>query len=152
VVVDSDEHDEQGHITEDFDMRVKQMDKRMGKECGIFEEIIEPEYDGPDSPDLLLVFWGSTKGPAGEAADILREQGKNVGTLYFKQVYPLDKRHFQDRLESAGQAVCIESNYTGQFSKQLKLASGFTFEKLVLRYDGLPLSARYILKSLEELD
>ena len=42
-MLDSDEHDEEGHITEDLDLRTKMVNKRLKKLDLIEKEIIPPE-------------------------------------------------------------------------------------------------------------
>ena len=58
MVVDSDEHYEDGHITEDLGMRTRMVEKRLKKASGIHAEVIPPEWIGDDAPDLLLICWG----------------------------------------------------------------------------------------------
>ncbi|HSQ35053.1 MAG TPA: 2-oxoacid:acceptor oxidoreductase subunit alpha, partial [Candidatus Binatia bacterium] len=48
VCVDSDEHDEAGHITEDLDLRVRMVDKRLKKFAAIRQDIIAPKLVGSD--------------------------------------------------------------------------------------------------------
>ncbi len=78
VVVCSDEHSEDGHITEDSTERIKMVDKRNAKLQGMLKEMQAPEVYFGDS-DVLLVGWGSTQGAIKEAVDILRADGENVG-------------------------------------------------------------------------
>lgn len=148
VVLDSDEHDENGHITEDLDLRVRMMDKRLAKGRGLREAVIAPTYIGDQNSDVLLICWGSTLGPADEAAEILRRDGENVGLLHFRQVWPLKPEQFQDRLERARQTICIEANATGQFASLLHRETGFSVGKTLLRYNGLPFTAADIIAAL----
>lgn len=46
VVVDSDEHDEEGHLTEDLNLRNMMVEKRLQKFEGIKKDIIPPELIG----------------------------------------------------------------------------------------------------------
>jgi 2-oxoglutarate ferredoxin oxidoreductase subunit alpha len=149
VVADSDEHSEDGHITEDHGVRITMVEKRLKKLEGIKKEVIPPEFTGDGaSPDLLLVSWGSTKGAAMEAAEWLREKGKKVGCLHFSQVWPLIPEQFIDLLTGAKETVCIESNATGQFASLVRRETGHVMSKKVLRYDGLPLTASSIVKGI----
>lgn len=151
VVVDSDEHTPDGHLTEDLSVRTAMVEKRQMKECGLFSQIIPPEFLGDDEPDVLFVSWGSTRGPALEAAQILSEQGRRVGLLHFSQVWPLHSGQFIDRLKLAKIVIGVEGNTTGQFVGLIHRASGFRIERLLLRYDGLPFTARYILKRFQAM-
>lgn len=68
VVTDSDEHTEDGHLTEDLVVRKRMVEKRLRKHGGILEEVTAPEFSGDEHPDLLLLCWGSGKGAVLEAA------------------------------------------------------------------------------------
>src|SRR6185295_13770610 len=67
-----DEHTEEGHITEDPELRVQMMDKRMDKLDVALKEI--PDEDKAvsyGSGDTVIVSWGSTKGAILDAMDKL---------------------------------------------------------------------------------
>jgi 2-oxoglutarate ferredoxin oxidoreductase subunit alpha len=149
VVTDSDEHTEDGHLTEDLAERTRQVDKRLAKGRGIAGEVVPPELYGDIEPELLIVSWGSTRGAAREAADSLRARGSSVGTMHFPQVWPLVPGQFVDRLERAKRVVCVEGNATGQLANLVRRASGFEITERIGRYDGLPMTPEYILRGLE---
>jgi len=151
VVTDSDEHTEDGHITEDLDARKRLVAKRLKKGEGILSEVIQPEFEGDDSPDLLLVSWGSTAGAVKEAASMLRASGGSVGTLHFKQVWPLVPDHFLNRLKKVRKVVCVEGNAQGQLARLIRRETGFEITKKISRYDGLPITTEYILRGLETI-
>lgn len=148
VVADSDEHTPDGHITEDHQVRVNMVDKRLKKMEGLIQEIIAPVYEGDKDPQLLLVTWGSSQGAVQEAAAALRHQGQSVATLVFSQVWPLDPGQFEHYLGQAGKVVSVESNATGQFAKLIRRETGFQVHDRVLRYDGLPLTAADVIRQL----
>ena len=68
VIADSDEHTEDGHLTEDLAVRNRMVAKRLAKVEGLRWEVIQPRFDGPGGAELLLVSWGSTGAAAAEAA------------------------------------------------------------------------------------
>ncbi len=148
VVADSDEHTEDGHLTEDLAVRRLMQEKRLKKAEGLRRETMPPEWSGDSAPDLLLVCWGSTRGAALDAAEQLRADGRRAAVLCFGQVWPLVPEQFLDRLKEAGLAVCVEGNATGQLAGLIRRESGFAFERLVLRSDGLPLTPEYIIREL----
>ncbi len=149
VVADSDEHDEIGHLTEDLDIRVKMVDKRMRKHDGMLSEVIAPEFNGDEDPDLVFVSWGSSRGAVLEAVGRLRAAGEKAASLHFSQLWPLDTDQFMDKLEAAKKVVGVESNFSGQFCRLIRRETGFNIKKQILRYDGLPLTSEGILKVLE---
>jgi len=148
VVADSDEHTEDGHITEDLSVRRQMVEKRLRKGEWIRAEVISPEMEGEENPDLLLVSWGSSKGAAQEAASHMKSNGEKVATLHFSQVWPLVPEQFMSHLESARQVVSIEGNAFGQLGRLIRRETGFYIKKKLLRYDGLPVTPESILQEL----
>lgn len=148
VVTDSDEHTEDGHITEDHSVRNRMVEKRLKKLEGMRGEAVPPEAWGDMDAELLLVSWGSSKGAVREAAETLRSGGDRVGTLHFSQVWPLVGGQFLAALEGAREVVCVEGNATGQLAKLIRRETGFIIKRTVLRYDGLPFTPESILREL----
>jgi len=151
VLADSDEHTPDGHITEDLSVRTRMVDKRLTKRRVLEENTVPPEADGPEEPELLLITWGSSKGAVLRAAKDLRQQGRSVGTLHFRQVCPLVPEQFLERLQSAGRTVCVEGNATGQLARLIRQETGFAVDRLIHRYDGLPMDAEAIHAQLDRL-
>jgi len=148
VVAGSDEHPIDGHLTEDLSVRKFMVEKRLRKEEEIIAEVVPPEIQGDEKPDLLLVTWGSSKGAILEAAAKLRNDSTRVGTLHFSQVWPLVPHHFLKVLQDAGEVVCVEGNAFGQLARLIRRETGFDFHRRVLRYDGLPITPEYIIREL----
>ena len=149
VVVDSDEHTEDGHITEDLSIRGQMVDKRLRKGAEIRSKVIPPDVEWEESPDILLVSWGSSKGAVLEAASRLRSDGEKVSTIHFPQVWPLVSEQFLGYLKEARLVACIESNATGQLARLIRRETGFQIDKRVLRYDGLPMTPDLILREVK---
>ncbi|RKD32746.1 2-oxoacid:acceptor oxidoreductase subunit alpha [Thermohalobacter berrensis] len=136
VLADSDEHNECGHITESAEVRTNMMEKRMKKQELLKEEIQEPEYLGAESPDILLVGWGSTYGPIKEAVERLNSENIKVGALIFGDVWPLPKESLEKYAKKVKTIVNIEQNYTGQLAKLIRQETGIKCDKSILKYDG----------------
>jgi len=151
VVTDSDEHTEDGHLTEDLSVRKLMVEKRLRKGQGIAAEVIPPEAQGDEKPDLLLISWGSSKGAVAEAASRMMADGEKVATLHFSQVWPLVPEQFAARMKEARQVVCVEGNATGQLARLIRRETGFDIDKKVLRYDGLPFTPEEVLRQLNRL-
>jgi 2-oxoglutarate/2-oxoacid ferredoxin oxidoreductase subunit alpha len=150
VVADGDEHDQAGHITEDLELRVLMQDKRLRKAEGLKLTALAPEFSGPEEADLLLVSWGSSKGPVAAAARALRDRGRAVAACHFPQVWPLAPEKFLPRFGKAQEVVLVEGNATGQFAGVLASAVGFRPHRLITRYDGLHFTPEYILRALAQ--
>ncbi len=70
VVTDSDEHDEEGHIIEDADTRIKMVQKRLLRKLpDIKAEMGLPLFIGHPEPDVIVAGWGSSYGVIKEAVD-----------------------------------------------------------------------------------
>jgi 2-oxoglutarate ferredoxin oxidoreductase subunit alpha len=147
VVVDSDEHDEEGHITEDLDLRVQMVDKRLAKGDALGEEVIPPELIGPQDYRNIVVCWGSTYHPVKEA---LEQMGRDdTAMLHYKQVYPLHESTV-DYLCAADRTIIVEGNATGQFANMISLYAGIDIDEGILKYNGLPFSVEEIVTHLKE--
>jgi len=151
VKADSDEHDPAGHITEDLDLRVRLQDKRLKKMDWLRGEIIPPAWYGPENPDTLLVTWGSSLGAALDALGEMKTQGRSAGLMHFSQLYPLNPAEWLPRLQKARRVVFAEGNAQGQLAQLVRRETGFAPHQLISRYDGLPLTAAYIMDRLPEV-
>jgi len=153
VVVDSDEHTEDGHITEDLEARVRLQDKRLAKERGLRAETLPPERYGPEDAERLLVCWGSTYGPCREAVDLLGTAGTSAAMLHFRQLWPLDagavkKAVAPDKKRTPKKIFCVEGNATGQFASLLRTVGAVAECESVLKYDGLPFTGRELAERI----
>jgi 2-oxoglutarate ferredoxin oxidoreductase subunit alpha len=149
VVADSDEHTPDGHLTEDLVAAEQMTRKRLRKLSILKDETIPPERWGVENPDLLLVTWGSGKGPVIEAAQLLSaSENRTVSALHFSQVWPMIPGHFLETLQGAKEVVSVEGNATGQLARLIRRETGFEIARRVLRFDGLPLTPEYIIENI----
>jgi 2-oxoglutarate ferredoxin oxidoreductase subunit alpha len=148
VCVDSDEHDEEGHITEDLDLRVKMVNKRLKKQDLIMEEIFEPQLIGKNDYKNLIVGWGSTYGPIKEALTGL--DNDETSFIYIKQVYPFHPDIIK-YLEKAENTIIVENNATAQFAKLVRRETGFNFTHKILKYNGLPFYAEELKREINAI-
>src|SRR5881409_45578 len=74
-----DEHTEEGHISEDPELRVQMMDKRMNKLQVALKEIPDEDkavaYGGGD---IAIISWGSTKGAILDMMEKLAAEGTKI--------------------------------------------------------------------------
>ncbi len=145
VRLDSDEHDQDGFITEDIDLRVKMVNKRMAKTLLLDKENIQPIFSGPENYKNLVIGWGSTDAMIREALAIL--QSDKTAYLRFPQVFPFPVKSVS-YLEKAGNIICVENNEAGQFADLIKQSTGIDIKNRVLKYDGLPFSSEEIARRL----
>jgi 2-oxoglutarate ferredoxin oxidoreductase subunit alpha len=145
VCVDSDEHTEFGHITEDLrSVRRAMVDKRLKKGRELQEEIELPTPNRIDDAETILIGWGSTKGAIDEAVEHLRVDGRKAGSLHFTEIWPLPELELREN----ARYWTVEGNATGQFAHLLESEVALRVEGRIGRYDGLPINASTILKAL----
>jgi len=148
VVVDSDEHDTEGHITEDFDLRIRMVNKRLRKYDLAAGDGVGPELVGPEDYKNLIVCWGSTYHIVAEA---VRNLGRDdLALLHFKQVYPLPQQTAR-YLKKAQKTIIAENNATAQFAKLIKLRTGIEIEYKILKYNGLSFYVEELTEKLNEV-
>ena len=135
VIIDSDEHDERGWITESAEVRTNMVDKRMRKLRDI--EMQEPDFIGPESFDTLLVGWGSTWGPITEAIGLLNEKetGK-YAALVFGDLIPFPKKLLAQKAAQAQKIIDVEQNATAQLAGLIREMAGIECGEHILKYDG----------------
>lgn len=152
VLADSDEHDEDGHITESAEVRINMMKKRMGKLEMIKDEMQEPWHIGDAHPDILIVAWGSIAGPLEEAINRLREEDetRSLGALVFGDLWPLPTNQLTSLAEKAKIIVNIEQNFTGQLAKLIRQETGLHCSKNILKYDGRQMTPEFIVELLKQ--
>jgi 2-oxoglutarate ferredoxin oxidoreductase subunit alpha len=148
VVLDSDEHDEEGHITEDLDLRTKMVNKRLKKLDLLKNDMIPPELIGPENYKTLIVGWGSTYHAIKEALGRLGT--KDVAFLHFKQVYPLHTEAIA-YFKKAKKTVIVENNGTAQFGQLIRLQTGCDMDRKILKYNGLPFSVEELEERLKSI-
>jgi 2-oxoglutarate ferredoxin oxidoreductase subunit alpha len=145
VCVDSDEHDHDGHITEDLELRTKMVNKRLKKLDLIKQEIIPPTLWGPENYENLVICWGSTFNIVCEAVNNLKQ--KNTAVLHFKQVYPLND-NTAELINKADRKIVVENNATAQFARLLKIHADINVDHNILKYDGLCFAADSLAETL----
>lgn len=138
VRVDSDEHDESGFITEEAEVRLAMVNKRL-KKLALLRDRPEfpPCWSGPANPRRLIVGWGSTRAAVEEALAQVADPA--TACLYCAQVYPLPEA-FKRHLLEAPRLIVIENNATGQFARLIQRETGRRADAHWLRYDGRPFS------------
>ncbi len=148
VCVDSDEHDEEGRITEELRIRTSMVDKRLRKLKSMEPDSIPPTLIGSEDSRYLVVGWGSTLGVVKESLDILKP--RDLAFLHFSQVYPLWPKA-GDIIKRFDKRIIIENNATAQFGRLIRQQTGIEFQGRILKYDGLPFMLEEVVEKLEAL-
>ena len=138
VVADSDEHGEDGHLTEDHDIRRRMVEKRVRKGEVLAAEVLPPLLSGPPEGDAVLIGFGSTKGVVAEAREILAREGVRAAAVHLRQVWPFPAGEMEGILSHYPTALTVENNRTGQLARLIRAETGREVAGTVSRFDGLP--------------
>ena len=143
MLANGNEHDEHGFTTIDPVGVVAMAEKRFRKSSGLADEIsgLEPvKVFGTSAPDVTLVGWGSTKGPALEALRLLEREG--IGARFLQIVYmePFPSEDFMKAMKGPGKSMLLETNITNQLGRLIKEHAGFEFDNVHSKYNGRPYS------------
>ena len=150
VVTDCDEHDEEGHLTEDAGERTAQVQKRLRKLLPLKKEISTPQKYGPRKAETTLIGWGSTYGAIHEAVDILRKENASVNMLHLDELWPFPAKAVADAVSKARNSYAIENNATGQLARLIKAETGYAVSGRILKYDGRPFTPADIAQAVRK--
>jgi 2-oxoglutarate ferredoxin oxidoreductase subunit alpha len=151
VKFDSDEHDEEGKITEDPGLRIRMVDKRRKKIELLKKDAVLPTFYGHGDAMSVILCWGSNRLVVKEALEKLTREGFRTAALHFGQVYPLSSDMIAPyRLESK-KLICVENNAGGQFASLLKQELGLDVTHPLLKYNGECFTVEELYQSLKNL-
>ena len=147
-----DESDEFGHITEDPQMRIKMMDKRMSKLDLILKQVPEDEQiTSHGIGEFTIISWGSTKGPILDALEMLRKEGIEIGFIQIKLLHPFPAELVKSLLTDVKTIIDIEANHSGQMGKIFKQNVSKEIDYFILKYTGRGMTSTEIYDSLKKI-
>lgn len=147
----SDEHDEEGNITEEIEERNRMMEKRMKKLDMLAKELKHPGLVGAKNAEVTIIAAGSTKGPIKEAMLLLEKEG--IAANYLQVVYlnPFPSEKVAAVISSAKKTVVVENNFMGQLAGIIRENTGRRVDKKILKYDGRPFYPEEIHDAIKEM-
>ncbi|EMA18743.1 2-oxoacid:acceptor oxidoreductase subunit alpha [Haloarcula argentinensis] len=149
------EHNPSGHISEDPENRIAQMNRRLNKlddiRADLDENTSHQTYHGPEDADYGILVWGSQQGTVFEAVDRLNENGHSVKALGVSDMAPYPKEEVSKWLESVDEALVVEMNATAQFRGLTQKELGKYGDKMssLLKYNGNPFEPAEIVDGFE---
>ena len=155
TLANSNEHDERGFTTID-PWTIEMMAGKQRRKIEILKkdvENLEPvKIYGDRNPDVTIVGWGSTKGPALEALKILEDDGVKARFVQPVILEPFPTKAMINALRTKGEYLLVEGNKTAQLGKLIKLHTGFNFNnQIYLNYDGRPFNPEEIRDRAREV-
>jgi 2-oxoglutarate ferredoxin oxidoreductase subunit alpha len=149
VYADSDEHTEEGHITESAAMRLLMVNKRNSKLAGIRQELEAPEVEA--KTETLVFCFGSSRGVVSEACTRLRVRGHSVAMVHLSHVWPFPAEAVAGLVAQDKKVVTVEQNYSGQLAQLLLQECGVRAAGTVRRYGGRQFTVAEVEAGIEEL-
>ena len=149
-----DEHDEYGHITEDPVTRTEMYEKRMkklelaDKEISITDKV---RLYGPESADITLVGWGSTKGILLDVMNILSKEGYRVNFLQLKMFIPFPTEFMKNALSKGQLIIDVESNYEAQAASVIREKTGIEIRHRVIKVTGRPIFVDEVYEAVKKI-
>lgn len=141
--------DEYAVYTEDSAAYQRNMD-RLAKKFNTARTLVHaPEfYQKHDESNVGMIFFGTSTHSALEARDILRDQGTKVDAMRLR-AFPFneDVKHFINKHDTI---YVIEQNRDAQMRTLLAMELGIDPHRFIsiLNYDGLPVTADFIVSSI----
>ncbi len=118
-VADGLSHKETGHPSNSAADHVAQLEKRKRKIEGFDWSADWGVVFGPADASLALLAFGSTVGPAKEAARRLTEAGTPTKLVALRLLAPVRRAEIAAAIGSAARLVVIEQNHSGQLYRHL---------------------------------
>jgi 2-oxoglutarate ferredoxin oxidoreductase subunit alpha len=106
-------HDERSKVAYDAETHQRGCTMRSRKLAVLQQTLVPPTVSGPESGDLLVVGWGSTKGAIEEAAERARAEGLSVSTLHLRFLSPLEPG-LKPILQRFRKVMTVEINYSDE--------------------------------------
>lgn len=151
LYADSDEHTEEGHITESATVRNQMVRKRMQKLEGLRREIGPPEIYPAGETELVLLGWGSTHGAIKESVDELNQNGISAQMIHYSELFPFNLKHVAIAELRKSKIIAVENNFTGQFADFFSKTTGLSVDERILKYDGRPFTPGEIVDQIKDM-
>jgi len=151
----SDEHLEDGSLTEDGEKAPAMYAKRMRKLVLIKEALPDPKiYGSPTNADISFVGWGSSLNVMLDIIEEYKDKGISVNYIHYSYVFPLKEAKLKEFFNDNKNVHLIEGNYTGQFGAFAESEAKIEFAGKFLKWNGRPFYAEdlhlYIDKNLKK--
>lgn len=149
IYTDSDEHTEEGHITEDAATRTKMVHKRFYQKMkGLSSAIIRPTAHNLDGARVVLLGFGSTRGVMREVSERMAE--KRVGVVHLSQVWPFPAAELAGLIGKASRVISVENNAGAQLARLVRRECGFQVHGSILKFDGRPFTLDYLMERVSD--
>lgn len=139
-------HGKGGFPTEDRNLAQSLVERLCGKIEGRAEEIAEFTSYKLEDAECVIIAYGSVYLAAIEAVNLLRKEGKRVGILSPKVLYPLAPKALNSYIKENQKVIVIELN-RGQYVYEIEQMLGQKVE-FFGQFDGRPIDPDVMAKEV----
>jgi 2-oxoglutarate ferredoxin oxidoreductase subunit alpha len=151
----TNEHTEDGYLSEEEVIRQQQMDKRFMKRMELIradEQLPKARMYGDPSARIGFISYGGTYGPIREAVDRLDAMGVKAKFMEVRTLWPFDGEEAKALIDTCDVVYVPEYSAGAQLRGLIQReATGPTPKmKSLLRYDGRNMTPGWIVSRIEE--
>jgi 2-oxoglutarate ferredoxin oxidoreductase subunit alpha len=152
----TNEHTEDGYITEEETVRQLMMDKRFKQRTALIEkdpQLPKARYFGDTNAKIGFIAYGSVYGPVLEAIDRLEAEGTKAKFLELRSLWPFPGEEVRRFVDSCDAVYVAEYSAGAQLRGLIQREStGPMPSKLhsILRYDGRLMTPGFIINGTKE--
>jgi 2-oxoglutarate ferredoxin oxidoreductase subunit alpha len=151
----TNEHTEDGYITEEEAVRQVQMDKRFAQRMELIKndtQLPEARLHGNGAAKIGFIGYGSVYGPVLEALDLMAEAGQQAKFLEMRTLWPFPGEEVRAFIDSCDVVYVAEYSAGAQLRGLVQREATGPSPKLrsILRYDGRLMSPSWIINKIKE--
>jgi pyruvate/2-oxoacid:ferredoxin oxidoreductase alpha subunit len=151
----TNEHTEDGYITEEEVVRQAQMDKRFVQRMELIRndpQLPAPVIHGPASAKIGVIAYGSLYGPVLEAQERLAASGTQMKFLELRTLWPFPGEEVREFVDSCDTVVVAEYSAGAQLRGLVQREATGPMAKLksILRYDGRNMTPGWLVNKIQE--
>jgi 2-oxoglutarate ferredoxin oxidoreductase subunit alpha len=151
----TNEHTEEGYITEEEIVRQQQMDKRFVQRMALIradKELPEPRLHGSQDAKAGFIGYGGVYGPVLEAMERMEAAGQKAKYLELRTLWPFPGERVRAFVDSCEIVYVPEYSAGAQLRGliQREATGPMTKLKSLLRYDGRNMTPGWILDKIKE--
>ena len=152
--VNSNEHTEEGYISEEAAVRKAMVEKRVVERVAQIREDPElppPLLYGPEEARVGFIGYGSVSGPIQEAMERLAADGRPARFLELQTLWPFPSREVREFVRGCQTVYAVEYSAGAQLRGLIQReATGPMPRKLrsILRYDGRLFTPGYVIQQM----
>jgi 2-oxoglutarate ferredoxin oxidoreductase subunit alpha len=151
----TNEHTEDGYITEEEAVRIAQMNKRFIQRMDLIAadpELPQPILHGPADAKIGFIGYGGTFGPIQEAMERLDAEGIKVKHLEMRTLWPFPSEKVREFVDSCDTVFVTEYSAGSQLKGLVQREATGPMAKLkpLIRYDGRLMAPGWVVNKVKE--